>query len=371
MRKYISVILAVIVLAVAFAIFKGFKNRKKPQRQQKSKAISLAFVKQVKTINMSVTIPASGSIVAKNKIKLFSEVQGVLEFSTNEFKPGVHFKKGNILYKLNSDEFYTNLLAQKSAFQNLIVSIMPDLRLDFTESADQWQEYLDNMDIKEPIKALPVPKSDKEKLFVAAKNILTNYYTIKNLEIKLNKYTIYAPFTGVLTEAFVTNGTLVSPGQSLGEFIDPSVYEMEVSINSALISKLKVGDKVTVQNLEDKNSNYQGIIIRINQKVDINSQTVNVFIQLSGKYLKEGMYLKAYLESKEFKNVVEIPRNLLVNEHQVYMVTDSLLHLTNIEIIHQNEKSIVVKGLKNSETILTKPVPKAFEGMKVKIKYLK
>ena len=47
---------------------------------------------------------------------------------------------------------------------------------------------LDNMDIKKSIKELPKPKSDKEKLFVAAKNILTNYYTIKNLEIKLKKY---------------------------------------------------------------------------------------------------------------------------------------------------------------------------------------
>lgn len=365
MRKYITVILALIVLAVAFGVKKKLESRKKPTMKQRSKTMPLAFVKAVENVDMPVIIPASGSIVAKEKIKLFSEVQGILEPTTKEFKAGVAFKKGEVLYKLNKDEFYTNLLAQRSSFQNLVVSLMPDLRLDYTESYEQWQNYLNDFDIHKKLVELPEPKTDKEKRFIAAKNIYTNYYSIKNLEIKLDKYTIYAPYNGILTEAFITPGSLVSPGQLLGEFVNPMVYEMEVAINNGLAAKLVVGDRVEVKDLENSNLFYDGRILRINEKVDLTSQTVNLFIELKGQDLKEGMYLKAYLQSKVLTNIVEIPRNLLVNQNQVYLVSDSLLHLTNIKLIHQNEQSIIVRGLKDDEKLLVKPVPKAFEGMKV------
>jgi RND family efflux transporter MFP subunit len=243
--------------------------------------------------------------------------------------------------------------------------MMPDLRLDYTESYEQWQAYLDAFDIHKTLKEMPKPKTNKEKRFIAAKNIYTNYYSIKNLEIKLDKYTIRAPFNGVLTEASVTPGSLVSPGQMLGEFVNPAVYEMEVAINSELALMLNVGDKVAVKDLEDFSTNYSGRILRINQKVDLSSQTVNVFIELKGKDLKEGMYLKANMQSKVLNNIVEVPRNLLIDQTKLYLIVDSALHLTPIKVVHQNEQSIVVRGLNDNDQLLLKPVPKAFEGMKV------
>jgi len=366
MKKYITIIAAIVVLAGAFGISKSLKNRKKPAFPQRAKMMPLAYVQKVKNVDMPVIIPATGSLTAKNKIKLYSEVQGVLEYSDKEFKPGVNFNKGDLVYKLNSDEFATNLLAQKSSFQNIIASMLPDLRLDFKDSFEQWQQYLNELDIQKPLPKLPEPKTDTEKRFVAAKNVYNTYYNIKNLEIKLGKYAFYAPFNGVLTEANITPGTLVSPGQLIGEFVDPSVYEMEVTVSSSMVSKLKVGDQIEVYNLEQDSTFYLGRIKRINQKVDLNSQTVNVFIELKGDGLKEGLYLKAFLKSKVLENIVEIPRNLLVNQSQLYYVKDSALHLTTVEIVHQNEKTIVVRGLKDGLNIATKPVPEAFEGMKVK-----
>lgn len=172
-----------------------------------------------------------------------------------------------------------------------------------------------------------------------------------------------------MTEANVTPGSLVSPGQVIGEFVDPSVYEMEVSVNSALISRLAVGDKVSVKNLENSALTYTGVIARINAKVDVYSQTVNLFINLSGRQLKEGLYLKAFLQTQEMDDVFEMSRNLLVNEHQVYTVKDSLLQLVDISMVHQTNQTVLVRGLSNDQTVLVKPVPKAFDGMKVTVTY--
>jgi hypothetical protein len=86
MRKYITVILAIVVLGVAFAIAKGLGNRIKPVMKPNGKSTPLAFIYKVKNTNMPVIIPASGSLTAQHKIMLFSEVQGVFEFSAHQFQ---------------------------------------------------------------------------------------------------------------------------------------------------------------------------------------------------------------------------------------------------------------------------------------------
>ena len=73
----------------------------------------------------------------------------------------------------------------------------------------------------------------------------------------MSKYQIRAPFSGTLTEALVSPGTLVRIGQKLGEFIDPSIYEMEVSINSEFANLLKVGNSVVLSNLEKTKNIYR------------------------------------------------------------------------------------------------------------------
>ena len=133
----------------------------------------------------------------------------------------------------------------------------------------------------------------------------------------MSKHQIKAPFSGVLTEVFVNRGTLVRVGQKLGEYIDPSMYEMEVSINSEFADLLKVGNAVSLSNL-DKTKKYTGKVVRVNGKVDQVSQTIKAYIDVAHKDLKEGMFLEANLVAKSEKNVIEISRKLLVDNTFVY-----------------------------------------------------
>ncbi len=50
--------------------------------------------------------------------------------------------------------------------------------------------------------------SEKENYFITGRGIVSSYYNLKNLEQRLSKYVISAPFSGILTEALVTEGTL-------------------------------------------------------------------------------------------------------------------------------------------------------------------
>ncbi|QTD36618.1 HlyD family efflux transporter periplasmic adaptor subunit [Polaribacter batillariae] len=367
MRKIILAILG--ILAIVGAVLLGnyiVEKNQKPKPKFK-KQVKTVFVQEVVNKEVPIILTASGNLTAKNKIDIFSEVQGIFKSSKKPFKAGTRYYKGETLLSINSDEFYASLQSQKSGLYNLLTAIMPDIRLDYPNEFKKWENYLKSFDINKTTPKLPKFSTDKEKYFISGRGILTAYYNVKNLEVRNSKHQIRAPFSGILTEALVSPGTLIRVGQKLGEFIDPSIYEMEVSVNAAFADLLKVGNSVALSNLE-KSKKYTGKVVRVNGRVDQVSQTIKAFIDVKHPDLKEGMFLEADLVAKSEKEAIEISRKLLVDNTAVYTVkNDSILTLVKVKPVYFGAKNVVIKGLHNNDKILTQTLPGAFDGMIVKI----
>ena len=366
MRKILSIILGFLLIAGAVFIANYLIENKKKPKPIFDKVVKTVFVEKVENKEIPIIITASGNLTAKNKIDLFAEVQGILKASSKDFKAGTLYSKGENIIRINSDEFYANLQSQKSNFYNNVTAIMPDIRLDYPNEFQKWETYLTSFDIHKTTPKLPVMNTDKEKYFISGRGINTAYYNVKNLEVKLGKYNLRAPFKGILTEALVTPGSLVRVGQKLGEFIDPSVYEMEVSVNAEFADLLKKGNTVKLHNLE-KTKDYTGKVIRINGKVDATSQTIKAYIQVAHKDLREGTYLEAELSARSESNAIEVSRKLLVDNSQIYIVRDSILDLIDVNPVYFSAESAVIKGIENGTLMLSKPTPGAYQGMQVKI----
>ncbi len=366
-RKILLAILGLLFVFGAVTVAKRTMANKKEWKPRKEKKLATgAFVEIVKNANTPITITTSGNLTAKNRVDLFAEVQGIFNNSTRAFKAGTWYKKGDILLELDKKEEMIGLKAQKSSFYNQLVLLIPDLRLDYPTAITKWDAYVREFDVNKSLRSLPEPESEKEKLFLAGRNIYTAFYNVQNLETQLQNYTIRAPFSGILTQALVNPGALIRPGQKLGEFIDQSVYELEVAVNTAYAELLAVGKKVELHNIE-KTKKWTGKVVRVNSLVDPASQTIPTFIQVAGKTLKEGMYLEANITAKEEQNTYEINRKLLVEDDKVFVVRDSILDLVTVNPIFFKESTAVVKGLEDGMQILSKAIPSAYVGMKVKI----
>ncbi len=367
MRKVILAILGILFIVGAIALGNYFIAKNQKPKPKFKKRVNTVFVEEVKNRTVPIVISANGTLIAKNKIDIFSEVQGVLNVSKKEFKPGVKYYKNETLLSVNSDEFKASLQSQKSNLFNLITSILPDIRLDYTSEFEKWEQYLKSFDLSKKVPELPLFSSDKEKYFISGRGILTAYYNVKNLEVRLSKHTIRAPFTGILTETLVTSGTLVRAGQRLGEFIETGAYELQVSVNAEFADLLKVGNQVSLNNM-NKTKSYTGKVVRLNGKIDQVSQTINAFIEVRHPDLKEGMFLEAELVAKSEPNAIEISRKLLVENKAVYTVkNDSILTLQEITPVYFGAESVVIKGLEDNAKLLSQTLPGAFDGMIVKI----
>jgi membrane fusion protein (multidrug efflux system) len=366
MRKTILYIIAGVLLIAAFFAMRAIADSKDKEAPKTKKVVKTVFVDTIKNTDVPIIIPANGNLVAKRRVELYAEVQGIFKNSSNLFKAGQEYKRGQTLISIDASEYYASVQSSKSNLYNQITAIMPDLRLDYPDVFPKWEAYLNSFNINETTPKLPEISNDKEKYFINGRGILTTYYNVKNLEQRLGKYRISAPFTGVLTETLVTEGTLIRAGQKLGEFIDTSTYELQVSLNKDYADLLEVGENVELSNI-NKTKTYKGKVSRVNASIDQATQTVSAFIEVSNNTLKEGMYLQAELEARTIKNAISIDRGLVNDRNEIFTVKDSTLVSLTVNPVYFSDKKAVVKGVPNGEVILSKPVSGAYNGMLVKV----
>ena len=364
--RRLSIVAALAVLAAAIYFSTRLQKMKKPpERAKKVELIrdAQAWVVTNKSIGSKLAI--QGRLSAYEKMDIFSEVSGKLMESSKPIKVGNYFEAGDLLLRIDDEENRLNLLSQKSSLMNAITQFMPDLKIDYPESFGHWKRYLDQFDVKASVKEFPNPVNDKEKYFISSKNIHSQFYTIKSAEKRLSKFSIYAPFSGVITESFVNPGSIIQPSQKLGTMMNNGAYELEATINLSDLNFIKKGSSVKLFS-DDIEGKWNGKVVRYSDQIDPSTQTVIVFIRVYGSGLRSGMYLRGNIGTGSIDDAVELPLRVLIDNNAVYEIVDSLLVLRPVEVEKVVGSTAIVKGLTEGKVILSEKIVGAFEGMKVR-----
>lgn len=364
----------VLIIAIALVIIVGgklgmnFLAKPAEKADKKSNVIvATVFTTQVQNDTIPVFVNSTGVLEAVNRLELFSEVQGVMEADNGKFKAGNSFQKGDLLISIRSKDQEAQLFAQRSTFESTVTSIMPDLKADYPAEFPKWKAYLNNFSTKRTTIELPEVKSDKLKSFLVGRGIYSSYHSLKNIEIVNSKYNIRAPYDGVLISANIDPGTVIRPGQALGIFIQPSVYELETSTDALTAERLDIGQKVMLQRQGNSHKIWEGKISRLVRAIDKNSQMSTFFVEVKSTDLKEGLFLQARVKANEIANAFEISRASLVDGNKVFVVEKDSLVLKQIKNEYFNQNKVIISGLKNGDQVLTQVPPSAFEGMKVSV----
>ncbi|MFT4898826.1 MAG: membrane fusion protein (multidrug efflux system) [Flavobacteriales bacterium] len=358
-RKVVLVLLAIGATIVIVKIMGSFQEE--PLKVNVKPVYKSVRVEQIVLGEHKAEVKFSGKLAAEEKIDLFTEVGGVL--LTENFKEGNRFSKGAAIAQLNAVEFANGLKAQKTQLLTQVAGLMGDLKIDFSDSANEWEQFLNAIKVDMPLPVLPNLEDEKLKRFVAGKGVLNSYYTLKSQEEKLSKFTINAPFNGVLTQTSIQKGTLVRGGQKIGEFINPSSYELETEVSLSDLKFISKGSSVQL-NSDDLNQSWKGIVSRINSSLDANSQMVTVYIKVVGQDLKEGMFLHGTAKGANFENTALINRKLLKNGG-VFLVDSGIVSHHKVNVLYVNQAKAIISGLSADVKIVADNMKGLFNGMKV------
>ncbi len=381
-----SAIVSFILFALILAGGIGISSMISSQKEEAPRLPSIENVTQVsyriaQNSNLPAVVEVNGRLVARDRVELYSEVSGTYRSGGKLFKEGAFFKQGEVMFNMADQEFLMTLRAQRSSFMNQITLMLPDMKSDYPASFPTWSAYLDSIQPDQRLPELPQPASDQERYYLSAKNIMNLYYSIRSQEARLAKYQIYAPFSGKVSVASITEGTLVRAGQKLGEFFNPSSYEMEASVSLRELPYLQQGSSVDLRS-EDVPGKWTGRVLRVSDVIDAQTQTVRVFIGVSGESLKEGMYLLGTANGKALTEVVAIDRGLLYDDNSVFVAIPSqegdstadgkflrtgTLKKVVVEPLQFADDRVMIKGLANGSWLVDQVIPGAYEGMTVSL----
>ena len=369
-RRIVIIVTFLFIVGLAFGIMK-FLIAQKEAPNTRNAIESKRYVKTEK-VNYGIVISpvsAPGRVSSISEIDVIAEASGKIITSNIPLKKGSQFKKGDILFTIYPDEAILALKSKKSQFLNSIANILPDLKIDYSNHYQDFRDFFNAIDINKELPKLPDVKEEKLKIYLSSKSILSDYYSILKDELQLSRYTIRAAFDGTYSDVYLEEGAYANIGGKVAHAIRTDVLEIEVPLERFDAQWVKIGDEVKlVSDIRTKEWNAK--VVRKSQFVDQNTQSQSVFLRVVNdktNKLLTGEYLTAHFPGHPIKNAMEIPRNIVFNTNEVFIVNDNRIHKKQIHIIKVNEKTLVFDGLKQGETLVMQPLINVLEGTLVEI----
>lgn len=365
--KFFGLILKGVLIFLTFMVAsKLLIKTPEPNRgplTQRSQYVNTATVAYT---NHSTTIEALGQVIASQPIDIVSEVSGKIEKGDVTLKKAIRFSKGSLLFQIENTETILNLKSQRSNFQNAIALILADMKLDFPNSYQKWQDYFNKIDINTSLPMLPEAADQREKTFLAARNIAGQYYSIKSAEERLSKYRIFAPYAGVIQQVYTDAGSVANPGTKVLRVRKAGDLELELPVRKEDIQWVKIGTRVKILS-EDKRNSTTGTVNRIGTEIDPTTQSVNVYVSVSSGKIKlyEGMYLFAEISGSSIPKAMEIDRKAIFDNNKIFVIEDSTLMAKTVNIHKVKNETVLFSGVEEGKVVATENFLGAVDGMKV------
>ncbi len=370
-RRIIVIASLVFIIGMAYGLMKYLILSKKEPKTRPQKESKL-FVKAEPVNYTTILSPtnAPGRLYPLAEFDLVAEASGKILPGSVKLKKGATFRKGQVLFTVYPDELALAIKASKSQYLNTLANAMPDIKIDYPDYEESFNTFFSSIKLNKRLPKMPEVEDEQFKIFLSSRNLISEYYKIKKDELQLSRHSVYAPFSGTFKEVFTEAGAYINTGGKVARMIQTNMLEMEVPLERFDADWVKIGDKVKVVS-EKTGHEKMGVVVRKNLFIDENTQSQGVFIRInntqSPRFLA-GEYLTAHFPGHPIKNAMEIPRNIVFNTNEVFVIKNSRLQKQKINIIKiNNNNALVFKGLPEKDTLVMQPLINVQEGSLVEI----
>ncbi len=354
-KRVISIGIGLAVILIAIFSSKALISNK-VQPQTNNDVTSMLYVKTANFENtpQKMTVKFNGKVSSYESIAITPEVTGKILQTGVSLKEGQKFKKGDLLISIYDEDFKSSLYSQRSNFLYSLSAILPDIEIDYPEEYTKWKNYFDKIEIEKNLPELPKITNSKEQIFLASNQIISSYYSIRQSEITLSKYKIYAPFSGSYVTVSKQVGSVATVNGNIATITRTDYLEVVVPVTPETAKFITNNQQVTIT---DKQQNtYTGNVLRISDFIDQTNQMVNIYIKYipePNKRLLEGEYVEVIFSKDNIINGMKFPREALVDENMVYVVENGHLVKTPVKIEFTMEDYVIISGIEDNKTIVT------------------
>jgi multidrug efflux pump subunit AcrA (membrane-fusion protein) len=372
--SWIKIVSTAGVILVGFLVmFTLGSTEKHSKHREVPPEVRLVETELVNFGDIELEIEGNGVIQSQRTLNFVSEATGVVLLAKNDLKDGTFVGEGETILEIDSREIENTLFTLRSGFMNAIAAVLPEIKIEDTESYNKWYNYFINLDIHKPTPELPEISNSQEKIKLSGREIFSKYYSVKNQEILLSKHRIVAPFSGYLKSQGIIAGSFVAKGQQLYYLSDAKNVEIVVPLLVDEVNLINFSKAPTVKIYSDKNEEdiLYGKIYRKETILNRNSQTLNVYVTFSNNnlnpYFLPGNYVSLKIKGKKFYDVAQIPRYVISNEQDVFTMEDGKLAKQKVDVITiQGDVAIIKHTVSEDMQLVTTILQRPLIGMGIK-----
>jgi multidrug efflux pump subunit AcrA (membrane-fusion protein) len=358
-----------VVGALAMYGFLGLKPetaKRPPETRAKVVATEVVALQSVPT-----AVAAFGRVATAQPVMLYAEVSGKLEPGDIPFQPSQSFQKGDLLVKVDDRQARLDLNTAVSDLMTALATVLPEIKVDFPDEYQVWQDYFNSLEFGQRIAPLPETENARIKLFLARFNVYRLFFTVQDLEIRLEKHKFRAPFDGSIVSVDLRVGSAVRNGSLLGRIINLQDMEVAVPVEARDVPWIDRAAPVTFRSTEMAGQ-WAGRIVRIGSDIDTRTQTVEVYmaIENGGEVsLLNNVFLEAHIPGRAVESAIAVPPKAIYDDRYVYLIVDGKLERREITVARREiERVIVTEGLHNGDTLVTEIMQGVAPGMPARTK---
>ncbi len=303
----------------------------------------------------------NGTVEPERRVEVFARLSAFVKRLTAE--EGDLVKVGQLLAQLDDTEI--RISYQQAKIQ------LDQAKLTLDEEKNNYtrnQELEKNDLISEQL--FQATEATYRKAKLEYENKMENF---KNLQLQLSYTQITSPVNGFVTERMIEVGSKINPNQQVFTVEDFSPLLIKVYVPTSDIVNLKLDMAVQITTDILKGMTFEGTIKLINPRIDVQSGTVKVTVEVFDKNfrLKPGMFVEAKIMVSDKADALVIPRKSIQykqNKPFVFVFNQGeVIRRDIVTGITEGDDIEVLEGIEDGEAIVTVGVETLQDNMKVNV----
>ena len=347
-KTIIYTVLALALIAIVVIRLKSNKETtlNRVYHYNKEEAINVqAITLKPESVNNDISYP--GTFEPNKETKVSADIQGKINLVLVDI--GSIVKKGEALIQLDNSLLKLQLQSVEIQIEGLEADVK---RYTLLAKADAIQGV------------------QLEKTELALKSARVQKATLME---QINKTTIMAPFSGIVTAKLTEEGAFAAPGVPLLQITDIYYLKFTVNVPENELYQFKINQLYTLTADVYPETALPGKVIMTGSKANMgNSYPVQFSVNNTADLkIKSGMFGKVNLKNDSEAKFIIIPASSIVGTNiqpQVYTVRNGKAILKNITISTRfQNKAVVSGGLTGGDVIITNGFINLFDGANVSV----
>ncbi len=378
MKKGLKIILPVVILALALGLaFYQIKHKPMPQKADKKKINPMVRVETAETADYVSRAMGFGTVQAASSMNIVNDVAGRVIYVNPDLKAGQSFKKGELLYSIETETYESVLASARSGLRSAQYELAKTEQ-EADVSVKEWDIW--NSTAENAKKPSPLIKYEPQ---LAAGRAAVEYAekAVAKAEADLLKTAYRAPFDCVVSSENIEPGMVIKSGESAGVLVGAHAYEVAVPVlakdeaDIILSEDMKRASGADVVLTEGPKSwRWTGYASRTLPDADTKTGMIKIVVTVPEPNRKEngrptltiGSNVECVIKGKVIRGLTSISKSAVRENNTVWVYKEGRLNIRTAAVAGTDEnRAYLSAGVTAGEQVIISRVQGAVDQMSV------